>query len=56
MRKRVQTNLKILMHLLQKISLDNIWFAHGFPTSTYTQKETRPYLFKFDAASFAFQF
>ena len=63
MRKRVQeddaqkqTNIKIWMHLLQNISLDNIWFAHGFPTSTYTQKARRPYLFsglKFDAASFA---
>ena len=40
-----QTNLKIWMHLSQKISLDDIWFAHGFPTSTYTQKGRRPYLF-----------
>ena len=46
MRKRVQegdalkqTNLKILLHLLQKISLDNIWFPHILPTSTYTKKE-----------------
>ena len=61
MRKRVQwghaqkqTNLKIWMHLLQKVSIDNIWFAHGFPTATYTQKIRLPYLlylFKFDAAS-----
>ena len=32
---RKQTNLKI--------SLDNILFAHGFPTSTYTQKGRQPY-------------
>ena len=45
MRKRVQegdaqkhTNLKIWVHSPKKISLLNIWFAHGFPTSTYTQK------------------
>ena len=49
MRKMVQegdtqkkTNLKILMHLLQKFSLDYILFAHGFPTSMYTQKGRRP--------------
>ena len=30
-----QTNVKIWMQLLQKISLDYIWFAHGFPTSMY---------------------
>ena len=63
MRKKVQegdaqkkTNLKIWMHLLQNISLDDIWFAHGFATSMYTQKGRQPYLFqlsKFDAASFA---
>ena len=46
MRKRVQegvarkkTNLKIGMHLSHIFLLDYIWFAHGFPTSTYTQKE-----------------
>ena len=51
-----RTNLKILMHLLQNISFHKIWFAHGFPTSTYTLKGRRPYLFsvlKFDATSFA---
>ena len=62
-RKRVQesyawkqTKLKIRMHLLQKILLDNIWFGHGFPTFTYTQKGRQPYLFKlfkFYADSFA---
>ena len=38
MRKRVQeddaqkqTKIKIWMHLLQNISLDNIRFVHGFP-------------------------
>ena len=40
-----QTNLKIWLHLLQKISLHNILFAHRFPTSTYTQKGRQPYLF-----------
>ena len=44
------------MHLSHKISLDNIWFVHRFPTSTYTRIERWPYLFKLfklDAASFA---
>ena len=52
MRKRVQednaqkqTNLKISMQASQKISLDDILFAHRFPTSTYTQKGRLPYLF-----------
>ena len=40
-----QTNLKIWMHLLQKISLDNIWFVHGFLTSMFTQKGRQPYFF-----------
>ena len=40
-----QTNLKIWMHLSQKISLDIIWFAHGFHTSAYKRKEKQPYLF-----------
>ena len=62
MRKRAQeggalkqANLNISMHLLQNISLDYIGFAHGFPTSMYTQKGRQPYLFylfEFDAASF----
>ena len=48
-RKRVQegdarkkTNLKILMHLLQKVSLDFFWFAHKIPTSMYTQNGRPP--------------
>ena len=52
MGKRVQegdtqtkTKQKIWMHLSQKISFDYIWFAHGFPTYTYTKKGRRPYLF-----------
>ena len=52
MRKRVQegnalkkTNLQMWMHLLQNISLDDIWFAQGFPNFTYTQKRRRPYIF-----------
>ena len=40
-----QTNQKIWMHLLQKISLDDIWFVYRFLTSMYTQKVRRPYLF-----------
>ena len=61
MRKRVQggdtwkqTNLKIWMLLSQKILLDNIWFAYGFPSSMFTQKVRQPYLFQlFKFASFA---
>ena len=40
------TNLLILMTLLQFVSLDNISDAQGFPTSTYTQKGRRHYLYK----------
>ena len=40
-----QTNLQIWMHLLQKNSLYNLWFAHVFPSSLYTQKGRRPYVF-----------
>ena len=40
-----QTNLMILMHLSPKISLDDMWFAHRYPTSMYTQKVRQPYLF-----------
>ena len=39
---RLQTNQKIWMHISQKISLDYIWFAHGFPTSMYNQKGRNP--------------
>ena len=40
-----QTNLKILMHVSQNILIEDIQFAHRFPTSTYTQKGRQPYLF-----------
>ena len=35
---------KDLNALITKNFPDNIWFAHRFPTSTYTQKGRGPYL------------
>ena len=40
-----QAKLMIWMHLLQKISIENNWFLHEFPTSMYTQTGRQPYLF-----------
>ena len=45
MRKRVQEGDAQKQTNLKKILLDNNWFAHAFPTSTYTQKGRQPYLF-----------